>query len=259
MNVVFIGAGNVASHLAEVLFRHSFNIVQIYSRTIESASLLASKVKAIPLADIRLINPSADLYIFSVKDLVLKEVVSQMPSTSGLWIHTSGSMPMDSFKGFIADYGVFYPFQTFSKTRQVDWSALPIFIEANSEKSLHILKKLGTQLSSSVRELSSEDRRYVHLTGVFASNFTNHMYTLSQSFLDKVGLPFDVCLPLIDETAAKVHELTPEQAQTGPAVRYDRNVIDKHLELVEDEGVKELYKLISENIHKVIRNEHDKL
>lgn len=250
MKVVFIGAGNVATHLAVELYRHSFDIIQVYSRTMESASALAQKIHATPITDIALIDNSAHLYIFSLKDSVLEDIVSQVPLNGGLWIHTAGSIPMDVFQKYASRFGVFYPFQTFSKGREVDWLKVPVFIEANESGNLDILRSVAKQISGKVAELSSYDRRYVHLTGVFASNFTNHMYTLSKQFLNHVNLPFDISLPLIDETAAKVHALSPEDAQTGPAVRYDENVINKHLDLIEDENIRQIYKLISENIYK---------
>lgn len=250
MKVVFIGAGNVATHLAVELYRHSFDIIQVYSRTIESASALAQKIHATPITDIALIDNSAHLYIFSLKDSVLEDIVSQVPLNGGLWIHTAGSIPMDVFQKYASRFGVFYPFQTFSKGREVDWLKVPVFIEANESGNLDILRSVAKQISGKVAELSSYDRRYVHLTGVFACNFTNHMYTLSKQFLNHVNLPFDIGLPLIDETAAKVHALSPEDAQTGPAVRYDENVINKHLDLIEDENIRQIYKLISENIYK---------
>ena len=158
---------------------------------------------------------------------------------------------MDIFHKYTSRFGVFYPFQTFSKDRGVDWQKVPVFLEANESGNLDILRNIAAKISNKVTELSSLDRRYVHLAGVFACNFTNHMYTLSKQFLEQVNLPFEVSLPLIDETAAKVHELSPEQAQTGPAIRYDENVINKHLGLIEDESIRQIYKLISENIYKI--------
>lgn len=250
MKVVFLGAGNVATHLALELYQKDFDIVQVYSRTRESAQELANKVEAVPITSVSSVIADADLYIFSVKDSVLEDIISKIPSNSGLWVHTAGSIPLDIFSKYALNYGVLYPFQTFSKNRTIEWKNIPVFIEANNPENLPLLQAVAKQLSDKVTELSSEDRKYIHLTGVFACNFTNHMYTLSKQFLDKIALPFDVALPLIDETTSKVHTLSPEEAQTGPAIRYDENIINKHLELIEDENVKQIYKLISESIHK---------
>jgi len=251
MKVVFIGAGNVATRLAIELYQHDFDIIQIYSRTKESASQLADKVQAVAVTDIQSIFPNADLYIFSIKDSVLEELIKQIPGNNGLWIHTAGSMPIDVFRDHAHRYGVLYPFQTLSKAKKVDWKSIPLFIEASDNNSLDLLHDIANQISEKVQVLSSEKRKYVHLTGVFACNFANHMYTLSEMMLAKADLPFETALPLIDETCNKIHTLSPMEAQTGPAVRYDKNIIDKHLHLIEDEQIREIYKLISENIHKI--------
>lgn len=250
MKVVCLGAGNVATHLINGLYNKSFDIVQVYSRTLESASALAKQVHAVPVTDLKDIIDDADLYIFALKDSVLEGVASQIPSNNGLWIHTAGSVPMDIFSNYTVHYGVLYPFQTFSKNRSIDWKQIPVFTEASDTKSRTTIEAVAKQLSDKVIDLSSENRKYLHLTGVFACNFTNHMYKLSKEFLHKAGLPFDVVLPLIDETAAKVHDLSPEEAQTGPAIRYDEKVINHHLHMIEDENVRQIYKLISDNIHK---------
>jgi predicted short-subunit dehydrogenase-like oxidoreductase (DUF2520 family) len=251
MRVVFIGAGNAATHLAKEFYRKSFDIIQVYSRTAVSASTLAREVQAVAVTDISAIIDDADLYIFSVKDSVLEELVAQLPENSGLWIHTAGSMPMSVFKGYAIHYGVLYPFQSFSKDRNIDWGEVPVFTEASDEHSRKILNGIAKLLSPKVADLSTQDRKYLHLAGVFACNFANHMYVLSKQVLEKVNLPFEVALPLIDETADKIHSLSPEKAQTGPAIRYDENVIHKHLELIEDEEVKQIYRLISGNIHRI--------
>lgn len=250
MKVVFIGAGNVATHMATELYKHDFEIVQVYSRTLESASLLAEQVGALPVKDITSVINDADLYIFSIKDSVLKEVASQLSTNNGLWLHTAGSMPVDIFADYSCNYGVIYPFQTFSKGRSIDWKTIPIFIESPNKENLNKIKNITTQLSEKVIELSSDKRKYIHLTGVFACNFVNHMYVLSEEFLKKSGLPFDIALPLIDETTSKIHTINPLEAQTGPAVRFDENVMQKHLSLIDDETIRDIYQSISQSIHK---------
>ena len=151
--------------------------------------------------------------------------------------------------------GVFYPLQTFSKERDVDFRQIPVFVESPTDEAL--LMSLGEQISNRVLSLDSENRRLVHLAAVFACNFTNHMYDLSARILAGHGIPFSVLLPLIDETARKVHELPPCEAQTGPAVRFDQNVMQKHLDLLEDEGMKQLYKILSESIYDKLRPDED--
>ena len=112
-------------------------------------------------------------------------------------------------------------------------------------------------ISNRVWVLDEENRRYLHLAAVFACNFTNHMYDLSARLLAERGIPFSVLLPLIDETARKVHEMSPREAQTGPAVRHDMNVIGKHMDMLSDPMVKEIYTLMSDSIYDKLRPNED--
>ncbi len=250
MKVIFIGAGRLATHLAIELSKHSIDILQVYSRTDNSAIELAQKVNAKATSNIKEVRTDADIYIFSVKDSALPQLVKEIPSNKGLWIHTAGSIPLDIFKENNNRYGVLYPFQTFSKDRYLDFSIIPIFLEANNQSDLKVLFDIAQQISHKVYSLSSEKRQYIHLTGIFACNFVNHMYSISNDILEKEGIPFEAVLPLIDETAAKVHNLSPRIAQTGPAIRYDENIINKHIELIKDNNLKQIYTLISEDIYK---------
>lgn len=248
--VVFIGAGNVATHLAIELQKKQFDVVQIYSRTYNSASKLASLLKTKATDKIEEITPDADLYIFSVKDAILSELILRLPTNNALWLHTAGSIPIDVFEKKVSRYGVIYPFQTFSKTRFVNFKSVPLFIEGSDKIEENNIIRIANKISQKVYPLSSEKRKYVHLSGVFACNFTNYMYALAENILSKENIPFEFLLPLIDETASKIHAMNPKEAQTGPAVRYDINVIEKHLKLIEDPNIRELYELISKNIYK---------
>ena len=249
MKIVFIGAGNLATCLALEMNRHAYNTVQVYSRTMESARLLAGKINARPINDFKEIDSSADLYIFSVKDSILPGLLQQMPSNNGIWIHTAGSVPINIFEKYSDRYGVVYPFQTFSKDREIDFGNIPFFMEANGPETFDSLKEIFGKISRNITELSSEKRKYLHLTGVFACNFVNHMYRISSDILEKEGIPFESVLPLIEETASKIHSMTPEEAQTGPAIRFDENIIKEHIFLLDDEHRKEIYALISKDIH----------
>ena len=249
MKIVCIGAGNLATHLAIALHRIGHQLLQVFSRTEVSASQLAEQVEAQAITHIADVRTDADLYLFSVKDAVLPELLAAMPICKGIWVHTAGSIPMAVFAPFTENYGVFYPLQTFSKNRPVDFISLPFFIEGSSSNIETQLYDLAKQLSSRVTILDSARRRYLHLSAVFACNFTNHMYVLADKLLREQAIDPEVLLPLIDETAAKIHDLSPLEAQTGPAVRYDLNVIDKHLELLQDERLRTLYSQISKSIH----------
>jgi predicted short-subunit dehydrogenase-like oxidoreductase (DUF2520 family) len=249
MKIVFIGAGNLATNLARELYSKGHQILQVYSRTEESAKALAKSVGSMAITNIAQTETGADLYVFSVKDSVLEQLLAQMPTTSGLWVHTAGSMPLSVFGKYHDDHGVIYPFQTFSKERKVDFSEIPVFIEANSDKNLELLENWVKTFSRKAIPLSSEKRKHIHLCGVFACNFVNHLYAVAEDILASQDIQFDVLLPLIDETARKVHELSPKDAQTGPAIRYDENVINKHLSLLANGNQKLLYELLSKNIH----------
>ncbi|WP_294628862.1 Rossmann-like and DUF2520 domain-containing protein [uncultured Bacteroides sp.] len=250
--IVFIGAGNLATNLAKALYRKGFRIVQIYSRTEASARALAEQVEAEYTTDLQKIAREAKLYIVALKDAAFAELLPQITEgkQNALLVHTAGSMPMNIWEGYAERYGVFYPMQTFSKQREIDFREIPIFIEAERQEDAVLLKAIAATLSESVYEATSEQRKSLHLAAVFICNFTNHMYAMAADLLEKYHLPFDVMLPLIDETARKVHKLTPHEAQTGPAVRYDENVINNHLAMLADlPGLQEIYKLMSKSIH----------
>lgn len=253
MKIVLIGAGNLATHLGKALHAAGHDMVQVFSRTMQSAETLASLLDAEPLTDMAQVCDDADVYIFSVKDSALEQLVSRLcGGEKKVFLHTAGSMPMSVFQGKALHYGVFYPMQTFSKQREVDFSIIPCFVEANDEFALKQIEGLAGQISHRVFQLSSEDRKYLHLSAVFACNFANHCYAASQKLLQQHGIPFDVMLPLIDETAAKVHGMTPKEAQTGPAVRYDENVIGKQIQLLENQPYfQKIYDCMSKSIHEL--------
>lgn len=253
MKIVLIGAGNLATHLGKALHAAGHDMVQVFSRTMQSAETLASLLDAEPLTDMAQVRDDADVYIFSVKDSALEQLISQLcGGEKKVFLHTAGSMPMSVFRGKALHYGVLYPMQTFSKQREVDFSIIPCFIEANDEFALKQIEGLAGQISHRVYQLSSEDRKYLHLSAVFACNFANHCYAASQELLQQHGIPFDVMLPLIDETAAKVHGMTPKEAQTGPAVRYDENVIGKQMQLLENQPYfQKIYDCMSKSIHEL--------
>lgn len=253
-SIAFIGAGNLATNLAVALYKKGFRVVQIYSRTEESAGKLAQAVEASCTTDLNEVVTDAQLYVVSLKDDAFLELLPRMVEGrgQGLWVHTAGSISMNVWQGQAERFGVFYPMQTFTKARLVDFREIPVFVESNSEADTRFLKDIAAALSGCVYECTSEERQSLHLAAVFACNFTNHMYALASRLLAKYNLPFEAMLPLIDETARKVHAMNPQAAQTGPAVRYDRQVIDKHLAMLSDEPeMRQIYRLLSESIHRL--------
>lgn len=255
--IVLVGAGNLATNLGKALYRKGFRIVQVYSRTAEAARALAQEIEADYTTGLDALAKDAQLYIVALKDEALISLLPAMVAgrEHALWVHTAGSVPMSIWQGRVEHYGVFYPMQTFSKLREVDFHEIPLFIEASGENELSLLKKLGHTLSNRVSEATSEQRKSLHLAAVFACNFTNHMYALADQVLQRYGLSFHAMLPLVDETARKVHILPPKEAQTGPAVRYDEQVMQTHLDmLADDPKVQQIYRLLSESIHNLTCN-----
>lgn len=255
MKIVLIGSGNVATHLGEAFKRAGNEIVQVYSRTLAHAVSLSTRLRATPVDMITAVITAADLYLFCVKDDILQSLAEQMPRTSGVWAHTSGSMPLSVLSSH-PSIGVIYPLQTFSKDRELNCANIPFFIEGIDAATLSFLQSQAQAISMNVRELSSEKRRVLHLSAVFACNFSNHMYALAAQILQQEDLPFTLLNPLITETAAKVEEMHPFVAQTGPAVRFDKAVMRKHLELLSDPKMREIYIALSENIHVIAQSDH---
>ncbi len=251
MKIVLIGAGNLATNIGKALAGRGHDLLQVYSRTAESAERLAALLHSDYTTSLSEVKDEADLYLVAVKDSVLADVAEQLAKghPDRFLVHTAGSMPMETLP--TRRRGVLYPMQTFSKEREVDFREIPCFIEASNAEDAEQLRTLAQTLSDKVYEANSEQRKYLHLAAVFCCNFVNHCYALSEKLLkEKGGLPFDVMLPLIDETARKVHELSPRKAQTGPAVRWDTNVMEKQLQLLEDKPeLQDIYKALSKSIH----------
>lgn len=251
--IVFIGAGNLATNLAKAMWRKGFRILQIYSRTWESASLLAQAVQADYTTSLSEITPEGRLYIVSLQDEAFLQLLPEIVQNKeeALMVHTAGSIPMSVWQGRTPRYGVLYPMQTFSKHREVSFKEIPFFIESNSASDTLMLKSIASLLSDHVHEATSEQRKSLHLAAVFACNFTNHMYALSAKLLAQNNLPFKTMLSLIDETARKVHELEPLSAQTGPALRNDLCVMREHLAMLSEEPeMRKIYALLSDSIRK---------
>jgi predicted short-subunit dehydrogenase-like oxidoreductase (DUF2520 family) len=233
MNIVIIGQGNVASNL-----HHAFTKKGVACQMVSSREGLCEV-------------PNANVYIYAVRDEALAAVAAQVKGKEkSLHLHTSGSMPISVFGLDKPHAGVFYPFQTFSKARLIeDFSTVPVFFEARGIDDISAVYSLALTITSRVYETTQHDRERVHVAGVFACNFTNLMYNLAADLLSSTHIPFKALLPLIEETAAKVHSLHPSDAQTGPARRGDVNVMEHHMSLLNDEQ-KQVYQLLSKAIRK---------
>lgn len=247
ITVNIIGSGNIAQHLI-TNFENSDTVIlkQVYARNSNAlpSNLHTSKI----ITDITHLT-LADVCIIAVSDSAIQEVSEKLPFTNQFVVHTSGTMPMQCIKGKNRK-GVFYPLQTFSKNKEVDFKTVPICLETESETDYKILEKLAFSLSEKVYSISSEQRKSLHIAAVFVCNFVNHLYRIGNDICVENNIPFEILLPLIEETASKIEYLTPSEAQTGPAIRNDNNTINKHLEMLNDITKKEIYTLLTQSIQK---------
>ena len=225
---VLIGSGNVASFLREHI-KPPFELTQVGGRQ-----------RTCPIPQ------DADLYIIAISDRAISSVNEELKDVEGLVVHTAGSVPMDVLTQ--KRRGVLYPLQTLSKQRQLPASRVPFYIEASQEQDLELLRELAESMGCKATVMTSEKRKYLHLAAVFCCNFVNRLYGITADLLAEHDIPFSAMLPLIHETADKVENLTPHQAQTGPAVRWDEEVMAQQMALLDD-GQRALYQLLSKSIH----------
>ncbi len=249
--IVIIGAGNLAVNLAVALHNNGLQVLQVVNRTLSNAMLLAEKVNASYTDNVDEINLQADLYIIAVSDASISAVLENIHLKRKLVVHTAGTIDMEIINSISDNYGVFYPLQTFSKTENIAFDNIPICIEANFTENEALLMELGKKLSNNVRKITSEQRKILHISAVFACNFSSYMYLIAHKILLENQLPFDILKPLIHRTAEKLQTQQPENALTGPARRNDKEVMQAHLQLLENyPEYQKIYKLISDNIIK---------
>lgn len=249
--IVLIGSGNVATHLALALTKKGKKIIHIYGRSIPKAKKLAEKINSAYSDKVEDIPADADLYMIAVSDIALSEVLRKIKFSNKLIVHTSGTSHIEILKNSSDNIGIFYPLQTLSANKDIDFKSIPICIEANTKENENSLNDLAKSISDHVYKLSSEERIILHVCAVFVSNFSNLMYSIADDILEKHKLSFDILKPLILETAKKVISNKPKEVQTGPAFRKDHNTIEKHINFLSDfEDYKNIYKLLSDHIIK---------
>lgn len=246
MQIVIIGSGNVAYHLAKAFVLNNIPLAQIFGRNEKELEKIGAELN-ISYSTEKL--EDADLYIIGVSDNSVEDVSAIITKKDCLVAHTSGSLPKEVLAGEYRKAS-FYPLQTFSKSKDLDYEKIPFFIETENEKDQELLFELASKISKNVMESSHEKRKYIHLTAVFACNFVNHLFSKAKEISDSQEIPFDYFLPLIDETVQKIHEIEPKMAQTGPAVRNDIRVLELHEQLLKDESL-EIYKTMNHSIKKM--------
>ena len=249
IRVVIIGSGNVAQHLIAAFSKahdsgSEVELVQVYARQPESLnSLVDFDTITSDLHELA----EADLYIVAISDDAIAEFSSSLPFKNRLVVHTSGSLPLEALNDNNRK-GVFYPLQTFSKTREVDFRSIPIALESQNPTDFQLLEKVARKISEHVHAINSIQRKALHVSAVFVNNFSNHLYDIANDVCDEHQVSFEILKPLIMETAEKVMTLTPKEAQTGPAKRRDNNTIESHLALLTDENQKAIYNLLTHSI-----------
>lgn len=246
MQTVIIGSGNVAYHLAKALVENKIPPAQIFGRNEKELKAISQELN-IPYSTKNLVD--SGIYLICVSDHAVEDVSKLITKKDSVVAHTSGSLPIDILKG---DYrkAVFYPLQTFSRSKKLEYSKIPFFIETENEEDRKVLFELASAISENVMESSYEKRKYIHLTAVFACNFVNHLFSRAKEISDSQEIPFDYFLPLIDETVQKIHEIEPKSAQTGPAVRNDSRILELHEQLLKDESLT-IYKTMNHSIQKM--------
>lgn len=245
ISIVIIGSGNVAQHLITAFLQsNEIELIQVFSRQKESVSHLISSNKIVSNYDEIKV---ADIYIIAVSDNAIADVSAKLPFENQLVVHTSGSMPMEILESKNRR-GVFYPLQTFTKNKAIDFKEIPICLESELADDFIMIEKLAKSISNSVQSISSEQRKALHVAAVFVCNFVNHLYKIGNDICDENQLSFEILKPLIIETAQKIRQLSPKNAQTGPAKRNDTETINTHLKFLSDENQKEIYKLLTKSI-----------
>lgn len=247
MKIVIIGSGNVAFHLAKAFTQNNIEVSQIFGRNEVELNKISEELN-IPYSTKELAD--ADLYLISVSDSAVEQVSDLIKTEKALVAHTSGSLPLEILKGNYRKAS-FYPLQTFSKTKNLDYSKIPFFIETENQIDEKSLFELASIISENVETSDYEKRKYIHLTAVFACNFVNHLFARAKEISDSQDLPFQYFIPLIDETVEKIHHLEPKLAQTGPAVRGDERVLKLHEDLITDKEHLKIYQLMNESIKKI--------
>lgn len=252
MKVVIIGAGNVANHLGlQLSYIKSVSIVQIMSKTVLSAKLLADKIDCCYSNNLNELK-EADLYLLCVGDDKIKEIANHKKLAKRTLVHTSGSTSIEVLQSNTDNYGVIYPLQTFNKDRDINFSSIPIFIEASSKEVLKKLKFLAANISTNIYEIKSKQRLILHIAAVFANNFTNHLFHITNEILSEENIKFDVLLPLLQQTFENAKTNSPQKNQTGPAVRNDIKTIEKHISILGQSNPEyaEIYNVLTKSIQK---------
>jgi len=253
MKIVIIGTGNVATVLGSKLLEAGHDIVQVYGRNAEEAKHLALQLDANPALEYDQIKPGADLYLVAIADAALPELHEHVKLDDELIVHTAGSVMKDVLKPISKNYGVLYPLQSLRKNK-LFVEEIPLMVDANNEQSIETLKAVAASISDKVTVATDIQRLQMHLAAVIVNNFVNNLYVLAEQYCKNHDLDFTNLMPLIKETITKLPNQSPQQLQTGPAMRNDLVTIEKHLDLLkDDERLRTIYQLLTQSIKETQR------
>lgn len=247
MKIAILGSGNVAYHLAKMFKEKNIPISQIFGRNEKDLQEISEQFE-IPFSTTELAD--AELYFIAVNDDAVAAISKNIKNQNSLVAHTSGSLPKEILEGNYRKAS-FYPLQTFSKSKMLQYSEIPFFVEAENEEDSQILENLALKISEKVMKSDYEKRKYIHLTAVFACNFVNHLFARAKEISNSQHIPFHYFLPLIKETTSKIEKIEPKLAQTGPAIRNDEKILQLHEALITEEEHLKIYKVMNESIKKM--------
>ena len=247
MKIAILGSGNVAYHLAKMFKEKNIPISQIFGRNEKDLQEISEQFE-IPFSTTELAD--AELYFIAVNDDAVAAISKNIKNQNSLVAHTSGSLPKEILEGNYRKAS-FYPLQTFSKSKMLQYSEIPFFVEAENEADSQILENLAFKISEKVMKSDYEKRKYIHLTAVFACNFVNHLFARAKEISDSQQIPFHYFLPLIKETTSKIEKIEPKLAQTGPAIRNDEKILQLHEALITEEEHLKIYQVMNESIKKM--------
>ena len=254
IQIVILGAGNVGRHLFNNFTQtKDVQVIQWFNRNLNSIESHKNEVRITNRIEEL---EEADVYLLCLSDDILAEISDKLNPLKGVIAHTAGSVSMNVLSDH-ENHGVFYPLQTFSKNRAITFENIPICIEGNNKQSEETLNKLAALISENIHVVNSKQRMGLHTAAVFLNNFVNHLYQVGSEICEEQKVPFEMLLPLIKETASKIESISPKDAQTGPALRKDKNTIHKHLDLLSNPAFKNLYLTLTDSIQK--NDEHSKL
>lgn len=241
-HIVLIGTGKVASQIGLAFHKNNIHLKGIWGRNHSKATHLATLLNTQLITDLTMLSSNI-LCLVCVKDSAIQEVIDKISQTVKV-AYTSGSIQLSNIKPR-SNLGVFYPLQTFSSERNIDFTNIPILIESENNVFREELLHLAQKISSNVRIMDSKQRYELHIAAILVNNFSNYLYLLAARHLNTHSIDFDLLFPLIKETAEKLKYLPPKQAQTGPATRGDSAIIQQHLSTIKDDEIKSIYELFS--------------